>query len=358
MAVYNGITLPDIPESVAVNYPYQTLIFISELGVSGYVLIASQEKFQFLDNGFYCNNDTKVYAYYKYPSLSTNSETWDDESQQTYPAGEVIAEYITTDEVTLNLFWTNIEELENTYYKIKKTLLLDLAVQSRRLGKITNGLTIEDIQETLRNTLDFEGNDVTFHGFGGKIECRRIKDGVPINPPYANAGIEKWADSAGNVLEFPYIPTGDIDIYASPVTYTDLLYQYIGIEKLDYPYIHVCSDSESIRLYFITGLSVSKIEDLASSVPNCNYYQITMETKGYVFCKVMHDGLESNLSMKEIVNYILENPVAHKFEYTTASPILLSYDNEYTLTNFEASELGIDAFYGTVYNLNTKIETA
>ena len=87
-----------------------------------------------------------------------------------------------------------------------------------------------------------QGYDVMFYDENNEgLAFYSIKQGHTINPPvYA----QSWENANGEVIAFPFTPTGDISIYAI-VSNLDGLYQHYGIDGNTYPCVIICIDTSS-----------------------------------------------------------------------------------------------------------------
>ena len=102
----------------------------------------------------------------------------------------------------------------------------------------------EDMLEGLEN-----GYDVMFYDENNKgLAFYSVKQGHAINPPVYNCN--RWQDSNGTVVVFPYIPEADIVLYANNESYASQLYGYYGVDSVVYPYLAIYRTSTTLRIMF------------------------------------------------------------------------------------------------------------
>ena len=92
------------------------------------------------------------------------------------------------------------------------------------------------------------GHDINFYDESNNmLQTMSVRDGVSIAEPVYPA--KKWVATDGEVISFPYLPIGSIDIYANSDTLAKALYDFYGVDIVEYPYLMLIYSTYSYHMY-------------------------------------------------------------------------------------------------------------
>lgn len=99
------------------------------------------------------------------------------------------------------------------------------------------------------------GYDVMFYDeFNMGLAFYSIRQGNSINPPYYIC--TNWKTSDGEIVTFPYTPSGDVIFYATNSTYADKLYEFYRVDKEEYPYLVIALNKSNFNVQILFGKTV------------------------------------------------------------------------------------------------------
>jgi hypothetical protein len=174
---------------------------------------------------------------------------------------------------------------------------------------------------------------VTFTVDGGPYEVVSVKDGNSVNAPATqpiNNGniVSRWSVDGADIT-FPYTPTSDVIIDGVMSTYENMLYDFYGISKSDYP---------ALLLYVREGRM-------------CIYFgkSITESTTSFVVTKPLYSGYTYD------VNDIYANPTTENVVIGCITRIAkpLSYSSTGTsFDNFDEYRFWTNTPFTNSFNAN------
>lgn len=173
------------------------------------------------------------------------------------------------------------------------------------------------------------GNDINFYDDTNVLlQTMSVREHLQIAEPVYPA--KKWVSSNGEVILFPYLPTGSIDIYANNDTLAKDLYDFYGVDILEYPYLFLTYSTYSYhrwsRIWF--GKTVTKSGDTSIQFDS----------------EVLYGTTENNAGAwnEDIATYVsnIQNAIPTVTNNTTFKTWTLIPDYHYVYTNFDILALG------------------
>lgn len=170
-----------------------------------------------------------------------------------------------------------------------------------------------------------DGYDVAFHDENGNILAFiSVKQGDSVNAP--NYVCKHWQTEDGTKIDFPYIPTGDISLYANNDTYASLLYKHYGVDVGVYPYLTIRFNDSNGATSIIFAKSIAS-----------GYYKNVLQ------CLGGSDNSAPNPSddLEVFLSYVMGKYTSSNLS-TSSDAIFNAFP--YMLTNFDLS--GMTAYGG------------
>lgn len=138
------------------------------------------------------------------------------------------------------------------------------------------------------------------------IQTFEAKNGLLIDPPRHTC--DRWVDSDGKSIVFPFILSGDIDIYAqSNSYYVDTLYNHFAVDKETYPYLvilvgEVDNGTSGHSIYFTNGFTSDNV-----AISGFYFYNlaVTVDAIDQLNLNGMVNRFKSNFSNSDLqaINY-------------------------------------------------------
>lgn len=216
--------------------------------------------------------------------------------------------------------------LEDAYDDSIKTVYFtnfDLSVSNSPVYRL------DGVEEKLPYDGLSNGYDVMFYDENNEgLAFYSIKQGHAINPPVYV--VKNWLDKNGAIIDFPYMPTSDVIIYANNNTYAKQLYNYYGIDSGEYPYLWLLIMSgPTAMLVFGKSQSSGTLYDVLQST------QRSVSISDFTNLDIVVSAVTSKITLSDL---------------QSKTSVGIWEDNSYRhYVNFNDYNIGA----GTVYDLNT-----
>lgn len=208
------------------------------------------------------------------------------------------------------------------------------------------GKTAVDMANAKTYGIEALDHTVTFTVDGEAYEVVSVKDGnsvnVPATQPNNNGNIvNRWSVNGDEVI-FPYTPTTDVIIDGIIPTQEDILYDFYGVSKTEYPYLLIEWHKKGVeglytytpRVYFAHGYSENQYMGLIIEGP----YKVGGSDSNYFYESSLPDKSLSTIVNKTMntVHNVGETVSSNKGfyldgagdYYVTNVPPLTSYETK------------------------------
>lgn len=233
--------------------------------------------------------------------------------------------------------YIEINYIGQQMYKINETKLRAFGDQARRISGTTDGLTLDEMLTIFEGAGQggsggsslVDGHDINFYDeTNNMLQTLSVRDGVSVAEPIYPA--KKWVSQDGDVIIFPYLPIGSIDIYANTDTLAKALYDFYKIDVVTYPYMLLKYSADTSKGW--SRIRFAKTVEKANSTSN----GITLKNIKYgkTGTKAGNWNADLNTYVINVQNSITSLSDVESYTY------LFQPNYHYVYTNFDILALG------------------